>query len=195
LRATLGSRTTLGGSHRKVAVSTENMLWQHRRLSADEVARDFSVTAQAFADTFVQYVAAAHGPEPDAVVESRRRETCALIWAAIEATFLASAFTEEERMKVVPLVRDALVPGWRKYRVDSDDFITRVRERSGAYLHHRDAFSQLKTATAFMNELVSSLDAEAVRLLPVKTLTALLAHRMLSDLRRLNEIKAGHSIV
>jgi len=178
-----------------VAVSTENMLWQHRRLLADEVAKDFSVTAQAFADTFVQYVATAHGPAPEAVVETRWRESCALIWAAVKATFVASALTEEERMKVVPLVRDALVPGWRKYRGDSDDFITRVRERSAAYLRHQDAFSQLKTATGFMNELVSSLDAEAVKLLPVKTLTALLAHRMLSDLRRLNEIKAGHSIV
>jgi hypothetical protein len=31
--------------------------------------------------------------------------------------------------------------------------------------------------------------------LPVKTLTALLAHRILSDLRRLNEVKAGFSVV
>jgi hypothetical protein len=170
------------------------MFWQHRRLSADEVARDFAVTAQAFADTFVQYVAAAHGGESDAVMETRRLESCALIWAAVEATFRASALNEGERQKVVPLVRDALVPQWRKYRGDSDDFITRVRERSAAYLRHQDLLSQLKTATAFMNELASNLDAEVVKLLPVRTLTALLAHRMLSDLRRLNEIKSGHTI-
>jgi hypothetical protein len=171
------------------------MLWQHRRLPADELARDFSVTAQTFADTFVQYVAAAHGTEPAGVIEARRRESCALIWAAIEATFLASALSEAERTKVVPLVRDALVPAWRKYQLESDDFITRVRERSAGYLRHQDALSQLKTATGFMNELTSSIDAEAVQFLPVKTLTALLAHRMLSDLRRLNGIKAGHTIV
>jgi hypothetical protein len=170
------------------------MLWQHRKMSADEVARDFSVTAQTFADTFVQYVAASHGGESDVVVENRRRESCALIWAAIEATFVASALTEEERMKVVPLIRDSLVPAWRKYRVDSDDFITRVRERSAAYLRHQDAFSQIRTATGFLQELVSNIDAEAVRLLPVKTLTALLAHRMLADVRRLNELKSGYSI-
>lgn len=177
-----------------MAVSKENMLWRHRRLTADEVARDFSVTAQSFADTFVQYVSTTNGGENDPVVESRRVETCALIWAAIEATFTASAFTEEERFKVVPLIRDALVPAWRKYRVDSDDFITRVRERSGAYLRHQDSLSQLKTATGFMNELVANLDPEALKLLPVRTLTALLAHRMLSDVRRLNELKSGYSI-
>jgi hypothetical protein len=170
------------------------MFWQHRRLSADEVARDFAVTAQAFADTFVQYVAASHGGESEAVMETRRRESCALIWATIEAIFLASALNEQERDKVVPLVRDALVPQWRKYRGDRDDFITRVRERSGAYLRHRDPVSQLRTATGFMNELIASLDGDAVSLLPVRTLTALLAHRMISDLRRLNEIKAGHVI-
>ena len=171
------------------------MFWQHRRLSAEDVARDFAVTAQTFADTFVQYMAAAHGGESPRVVEGRQRESCALIWAAIEATFLASAFTEEERTKVVPLVRDTLVPAWRKFRVDGEDFITRVRERSAAYLRHQDSLSQLKTATGLMSELVANLDPETVQLLPVKTLTALLAHRMLSDLRRLNEIKAGHSIV
>lgn len=177
-----------------VAANTENMFWQHRKLLADEVARDFCVTAQSFADTFIQYVAAAHGGETAEVVEQRGRESCALIWAVVEATFRASAFSEDERTKVVPLVRDALVPGWRKYRGDSDDFITRVRERSGDYLRHADQHSQLKTATAFMNELVSNLDAETVRLLPAKTLTALLAHRMISDLRRLNELKSGHSV-
>ena len=46
----------------------------------------------------------------------------ALIWAAIEATFMSSAFTEEERTKVLPLIRDALVPAWQKFRFDSDDF-------------------------------------------------------------------------
>jgi hypothetical protein len=97
-------------------------------------------------------------------------------------------------MKVLPLVRDALVPSWRRYRVDSDDFVTRVRERSAAYLRHQDPSSQIKTATGFMNELVSNLDPGAVNLLPARTLTALVAHRMLSDVRRLNEIKSGYSV-
>jgi hypothetical protein len=178
-----------------VGADTEKMLWQHRQMAADDLARVFSLTAQSFADTFIQYVAATHGGESEAAIGLRRRESCALIWAAVEATLIASALTDEERDKVVPLVRDALMPYWRKYRVDTEDFITRVRERSAAYLRHQDRMSQLKTAAGFMNELLSNLDAETARLLPVKTLTALLAHRMLSDLRRLNEIKSGHSII
>lgn len=178
-----------------MAANTENMLWQHRKLMADEVARDFSVTAQSFADTFIQFVSATCGSETAAVLESRRRESCALIWAAIKATFLSSAFTEVEREKVVPLIREALVPHWRKFREDSDDFLAQVRERAGAYLRHHDPLSQLKTATGFMNELVAHLDAEAAQMLPLRTLTAMLAHRMLSDVRRLNQLKSGYSIV
>ena len=177
-----------------MAASTEHMHWQQRRLAADTVAREFSVSAQTFADTFVQYVEMANQGDSPLLLETRRRESCALIWAAVEATFGASAFTEDERLKVVPMVRDALVPSWRKYRADSEDFVTRVRERSADYLRHQDPLSQIKTATGFMNELIANLDAEALKLLPVRTLTALLAHRMLSDVRRLNEIKSGHTV-
>ena len=178
-----------------MAANTDNMLWQHRKLAAGELARDFSVTAQTFGDTFVQYVTGPPDSESSSVIELRRRESCALTWAAIEATFIASPLTEEERDKVVPLVREALLPYWRKYRVDTEDFITRVRERSAAYLRHQSPMSQLKTATGFMNELMANLDPDAVRLLPQRTLIAMLAHRMLSDLRRLNEVKSSHTIV
>src|SRR6476660_560289 len=85
------SRSDWREGHKAVAASTESMLWQHRRLPAEDVARDFSVTAQTFADTFVQYVAVSHGGESVEVLETRRRETCALIWAMVEATFAASA--------------------------------------------------------------------------------------------------------
>jgi hypothetical protein len=171
------------------------MLWQHRKLTADDLARDFAVSAQTFADTFIQYVAPPNVGEDAAVVARRHFESCALVWALIKATFIASALTLDECAKVVPLVRDLLIPNWRKYYPDGRFSIDDIRARAADYLRHQNPLSQLKTATAFMYELVASLDEDGARLLPVKTLTAILAHRMLSDLRRLNEIKAGHSII
>jgi hypothetical protein len=170
------------------------MFWQPRRLASHELARDFVVTAQAFADTFIQYVVAEHVGESAAVIAHRRQETCAAVWAAVQATFMSSALSDGERDKVLPLVRDELVPHWRKYRADDLDFSARVLERSRDYRRHYDANSQLKTAAGLLNELLASLDKPAAELLPVRTLTALLAHRMLSDLRRLNEIKSSHTI-
>lgn len=170
------------------------MFWQPRKLAATELARDFAVTAQAFADTFIQYLAAEAVGDDSMVLSRRRQETCAAVWASIEATFLSSALGAQERGKVLPLVREALVPNWSKYRSDEFDFTSRVLERAGEYLAYYDQHSQLKTATGILSELVASIDRPAAELLPVRTLTALLAHRMLADLRRLNDIKAGHQI-
>jgi hypothetical protein len=170
------------------------MFWQPRKMSAQELARDFVVTAQAFADTFIQYVSADHTEGNPALVVHRRRETCAVVWASIIATLDASALGDDERTKVTPLIRDALVPYWRKYCMDDLDFMAGMLARSDHYLRRHDPHSQLKTATGLMNELLANIDPVAAELLPVKTLTSLLAHRMLSDLRRLNEIKSGHTI-
>jgi hypothetical protein len=172
----------------------KTMMWQHRAMRAKDLARDFVVTAQAFADTFIQYVAADGHGEMIARVGHRRRETCAAVWAAVVATFDASALTEDEKARVVPLVRETMFVYWAKYCGSEMDTLAGILERSAHYLRHSDRGSQLKTATAILNELVASLDEEGARLLPVRTLTALLAHRMLSDLRRLNEIRAGHAI-
>lgn len=169
-------------------------MWQQRVTAAKDLARDFVVTAQAFADTFIQYVGADGNGEDVVRVGHRRRETCAAVWAAIVATFDASALTEDEKVRVVPLVRETLFVYWEKYCGSESETLASILERSDHYLRHSDRGSQLKTATAILNELVGSLDEEGARLLPARTLTALLAHRMLSDLRRLNEIKAGYSI-
>jgi hypothetical protein len=170
------------------------MFWQPRRMTAHDLARDFVVTSQAFADTFIQYVAAEHIGESAALVLNRRMETCAVVWASILATFEASGLGTEEREKVIPLVRDGLVPYWRKYGADDFAFTSHVLERSSEYLRYLDPHSQLKTATGLMRQLLATIDPAAAELLPVRTLTALLAHRMISDLRRLNEIKSGHNI-
>jgi hypothetical protein len=170
------------------------MFLQLRRMAAQDLARDFVVTAQAFADTFIQYVAADHAGEETARVVHRRQEICAAVWASILATFEASGFTDEEREKIEPLVREALLPYWRKHCAQDEEFIVHVQDRASHYLQRRDARSQLKTAAGLMEELLASIDAESAKLLPKKTLTALLAHRMLSDLRRLNEIKSSYKI-
>jgi hypothetical protein len=45
-----------------------------------------------------------------------------------------------------------------------------------------------------MRDLLEAIDPDAPRALPARRLAAMVAHRMLGDLQRLNEIKANHSI-
>jgi hypothetical protein len=171
------------------------MFWQQPKRAADDVAREFSVTALTFAETLVQFVGAAHEGESAAVIEHRRFETCALIWATAVATFEASALSVHDRGKIQPLLRDLLVASWKKHGADETSFPPRVLERSLHYLQLQEPDSQLRTATLFINELIANLDAPTAELLPTRTLTALLAHRMLSDVRWLNEIKANFTIL
>ncbi len=170
------------------------MMFVQRRIAAQQVARDFVVTAQVFADTFVQYIASDEGNLAAEVRAHRRREACAAVWASIRATFDASGFTETERLAVLPLVRAALIPFWQKHCNREEGLGELFDGRATHYLRNRDPDSQLKTAARIMQEVVAALDGDAARVLPVRTLTALLAHRMLTDLRRLGEIKANYTI-
>jgi hypothetical protein len=54
--------------------------------------------------------------------------------------------------------------------------------------------SPLKTAIGIMKDLLGSIDPKAVQTFATKRLAALLAHRMLTDLRRLNELNSTGSI-
>jgi hypothetical protein len=170
------------------------MFVNERKIAARDVARDFAVTAQAFADTFVQYIAADESDVDPEVLAHRRRETCAAVWAAILATFEVSGFTEAERNTVLPLIQETLMPFWQKHCGRADDLADVLAARAKHYLRERDPESQLKTATHIMTGVMEAIGPGAGRMLPVRTLTALLAHRMLTDLRRLGEIKASYSI-
>ena len=70
-----------------------------------------------------------------------------------------------------------------------------LRDRAQKYLNQKDARSQVKTASkiaACFSEAVH-VDKEGQRRL-VRQLAALLGHRMLSDVHRLNEVKMNFRI-
>ena len=164
------------------------------RMSAQELARDFVSTARTFADVFVQFVAHESEAVDAGVLLGRRREACAALWAAVVATFDASALTDQEKARIVPLVRQEMLAAWNIHCAGDPAVLYEITERSSHYLRNIDRSSQLKTATNLLKELLQSIDAEAASALPARRLAAMVAHRMLGDLQRLNEIKAGHLI-
>jgi len=163
-------------------------------MPAQELARDFVSAAQAFSDAFLEFVAPDNGVDQVEVLLARRREACAALWAAIVATFEASALTDQEKARIVPLVRHEMLAAWNKHCAGDPAFLYDITERSNHYLRKIDRSSQLKTATNLLEDLLDSIDAEAARTLPARRLAAMVAHRMLGDLQRLNEIKANHLI-
>jgi hypothetical protein len=161
---------------------------------AMDLARDFAVSAQSFADTFIQYIAPQNGNCKPEELLRYRREGCAALWAASVATFEASALTDQEKVLVVPIVRQELLAAWNKHCAGDAGNLYEIAERSTHYLRNHDRSSQLLTATNIVNALLEAIDPEAARAVSTKRLTAMIAHRMLSDLKHLNEVKARYSI-
>jgi hypothetical protein len=164
------------------------------RMSAQELARDFVSTARTFADAFIQVIAPENGADEADVLLARRREACAALWAAVVATFDASALTDQEKARIVPLVRQEMLGAWNEHCAGDPAVLYDITERSTHYLRNIDRSSQLRTATNLLNDLLGSIDSEAAQTLPARRLAAMVAHRMIGALQRLNEIKAGHSI-
>jgi hypothetical protein len=164
------------------------------RVSAQQLARDFVATAETFADSFIQHLVPENATEDADVLLARRREACAALWAAIVATFEASALTDREKARIVPLVRQEILAAWNKHCASDPALLYDIRERSNHYLRNSDRSNQLATATNLMRDLLEAIDPEAARALPARRLAAMVAHRMLGDLQRLNAIKADYSI-
>jgi hypothetical protein len=159
-----------------------------------DVARDFVATANAFADAFVQHIAPDSSECDVKELERRRRETCAALWASVIATFEASALTHQEKIRLVPLVRQEMLGAWNKHCAGDPAFLFEITERSTHYLRHHDQSSPLTTAMKIMKDLLEAIDPQAADSLPGRRLAAMIAHRMLVDLSRLNDIKAGHQV-
>jgi hypothetical protein len=177
-------------------MSTDSKLFHlpQARMSAQELARDFVSAARTFTDTFVQLIAPENGVDQAEVLLGRRREACAALWAAVVATFEASALTDQEKVRIVPLVGQEMLALWNKHCAGDPAFLYDITERSIHYLRNIDRSSQLRTATNLLEDLLDSIDSGAARVLPARRLAAMVAHRMLGDLQRLNEIKARHLI-
>jgi hypothetical protein len=177
-----------------MSADSKSLPFSSRTMAARDLARDFVATAQAFADTFVQCIASQSQETDSEELQQHRRESCAALWATIVATFEASALSASEKARVVPLVRQEMLAAWNKFCANDPALLCEITERSPHYLRDHDRGSQLTTATNIMKNLLESIDPKATRALPVKRLAAMVAHRMLSDLRRLNELKLEFQI-
>lgn len=161
---------------------------------AREVARDVASTANSFTDTLLQHISPDDADLDPTELQRRRRTACGALWAAIVATFEASALTDQEKARILPIVRQEMLAAWNKHCVADSVGQEEIMDRARLFLRHQDRSNAMRTATAIMTDLMDALDPRAVQTFTTKRLAALLAHRMLVDLRRLNELKFQHEI-
>ena len=164
------------------------MFWQPPPISASKLATDYVSGAREFLDKVVDLCARLENVGDDG---SPRQEACAALWAAMVTAVEASSFNEEDRKQLLPLILDAYLPYWEKHCGAN----ARSHDRCSRYLQARDAQSHLRTAVAMADSLLEAMAVpDANRAAYSKVFSALLAHRILSDVQHFNEIKSNYSL-
>lgn len=166
-----------------------------RGMSATQLAREFGVSLNAFADDVITLLAQLDDNEIEASPADRCRESCAAVWASMVSALGSSALTDREHTEITPLLLDVLIPFWRKHCADEPDISALLTQRADEYLARRDPASQIKTAANIVNSLMHRLGIAGTTQVPLgKTLTALFAHRMLGDIHNINDVRARFGI-
>jgi len=171
----------------------KSMSADRRGISAKKVARDFGLDITSFIDEVLALVSELAADEAAASLGERRRESCAVLWATILLSLDASALRADEAHALRSSLFASLESAWSKHwsAVDEDQ----LRIRAQKYLHHKDARSQVKTASKIVACFFDTIQvSEQGQRRLGKRLAALLGHRMLTDVHRLNEVKMNFRI-
>ena len=158
-------------------------------ISTERLARDFGTM---LGDFTVQVDALLTQPAPESAIAipEIRREVCVAVWAAITASFEASAMSREEKDRLAPLLHETLIPFWQKHCASDPDVARLLAERASHYLAGRDPRSQVATATHIVARLLDGVGAEGEeRRQLTRKLIPLFAHRMLGDTYHINDLK------
>lgn len=164
-------------------------------LTASELARNYGVSLNEFTDEVIALLARLdHDPAP-LRGHARRREVCAAVSAAMRFALDTSTLTPEERAKLDPLIQEVLLPYWKKHCEADTDAAAYITERAGFYLSRPVPGSQVKTALAIVQSLVDELGIPDDRKLELmRVLAPSFAHRMISDVHRINDLRTRFGV-
>jgi len=171
------------------------MSMNRRGVSAAQLVREYGVSLNEFADDVMNLLAQLDPADVAADPAERCRESCAAVWTAMVAALDASSLSRNERDKLTPMLLEALLPYWKTHCADEPDIATLLAARASHYLRHRDPASHIRTAAALVNGFMHRLGvAPRMQVSLGTSLTALFAHRMISDTHRINEVRSRFGI-
>jgi hypothetical protein len=165
-----------------------------RGIPASQLARDFGVSLSEFTDEVIEVLCRADAQAADDG-NARRREICAAVSAAMTAALEASALSEEERVRLQPLMSEVLQPFWSRQCAADTAAAKFISTRATHYLTRRIAGSQVKTAVNIVGALLDALEVQSPeREVLSRRLSASFAHRMVGDVFRINDLRQRHGI-
>jgi len=165
-----------------------------RGIPASQLAREYGVSLSEFTDEVIGILSRLDANASGAG-HARRREICAAVSAAMVAALEASALSEDERVRLQPLINEVLVPFWSRHCATDGDAAKFIIARSTHYLSGRTTGSQVKTAVNIVGALLEALDVpEQYRPALTKRLSPAFAHRMVGDVFRMNDLRNRRGI-
>lgn len=165
-----------------------------RGVPVSQLARDIGVSLSEFTDEIIE-VLSRFDAQASGEGHARRREICAAVSATMIAALEASALSENERVRLQPLIHEVLAPFWSKHCAADADVAKFISARATHYLTGRNAGSQVKTAVNIVGALLEALDVpEQERPALSRRLSPAFAHRMVGDVFRVNDLRQRHGI-
>lgn len=168
---------------------------KRRGIPASQVARDYGVSLSEFTDEVAALFARLEVQATSGSAHLRRRELCAAVSAAMISALDASTLTAEERATLDPLITGVLQPFWLKHCANDPEAPAYIHTRSAHYLANRDPVSQVKTAVSIVTALLDSLEIpDEYREKLARSLAPAFAHRMITDLYNVNDVRTRSGI-
>lgn len=171
------------------------MTFGRRRIPAKKLARDYGQSLSVFMHAVLALISELDSQDSDFNKRERCREAFAALWGATVISLQSSALGVDEQEVLTPLLLRALMPLWKKHCGADEQIPLQMHDRARKYIGQKDARSQIKTATRIVERLLETLEVtERGKRRLGKRLSALVAHRMLGDIHRLNEVKLHSGI-
>jgi hypothetical protein len=167
-----------------------------RGVPASQLARDYGVSLNEFAESVIGLIGKEWADADDAMRAKHRREICAAVSAAMVAALEASSLAAEEREKIQPLIAEVLLPFWTKHCAKDDpDLAVYIASRASHYLDGRVDNSRVKSAVNMVNTLLAAIEApEQLQPALKERLVPAFAHRMVGDVYRINDVRRKYGI-
>lgn len=167
-----------------------------RGIPASQLARDYGLSLNEFADSVIASIGKEWSGQDDAGRAFRRREICAAVSATMIAALDASTLAPEEREKLQPLIHEVLLPFWNRHCAQEDpEFARYINSRAEHYLQGRVPDSRVKSAIAIVGALLDAIEApELLRPALKERLVPAFAHRMVGDVYRINDVRRKYGI-
>lgn len=166
------------------------MGFQTSGMSATRLVREYGASLEKFTAEVDALVTRLSEAEASMPVARRRQEICTAIWAAMSAAFEASAFSDVERSRLVPLLGEVLVPYWERHCAPDPQLAQFLSDRSRSYLAGGDRKSQVITASSIVRRLLDEIGAATAHKSRLeRQLVPLFAHRMLGDIHYFDDLK------